>query len=481
MKRFLFSIISIIFISGLIAPHNTSAATVQQTSNVAQFLGSLQTPKTVSFNQSPYNVLGIWYGTTLSDVSKQQSTVLGLNAVSVNAGVLFGTHAMEQGFPVPAGTGDNVLAVENDILVSDYGQLSSTLVMAFVEGSGSRKPATTTRVGIYNSTQNSASAFLYDKNLALIKEVPLTSFTGITSSTPIFAIVIAYAVPQGSGLRGIVFEKTTPIQLSVQPPTPPKPPSGTNENTNGDGNTDTTPGKVLGESIFTQAIMLGAKAGAPPEVRLYSTDGNLISRFNAYEEHFTGGVQVGMGDIDGDGTVEIITAPGRGSAPNVRIFDTNGRFITGFFAYDIGFHGGVNLAVADIEGDGKFEIVTAPKAGGGPNVRIFGFRDGSIIPTTENFMAYAPEFRGGVSIALGDIDGDGEKDIVTAPESSGGPHLRIFSFKLGIYRPSILALMAYGESFRGGIEVTAGDMDGDGRAEVVTGIIQGGGPHIRIF
>ncbi|MFH1236216.1 MAG: hypothetical protein V1685_04760, partial [Parcubacteria group bacterium] len=215
MKRFFFSIISIIFISGLIAPHNISAATVQQTSNVAQFLGSLQTPKTVAFNQSPYNVLGIWYGTTMSNVSKQQSTVFGVNAVSVNAGVLFGTHAMEQGFPIPAGTGDNILAIENDILVSDYGQLSSTLVVAFVEGSGSQKPAMTTRIGIYNSSQNSASAFLYDKNLALIKEVPLTSFTGITRSTPFFAMVFEYAVPPVSGLGGMFFEKTTPIQLSV--------------------------------------------------------------------------------------------------------------------------------------------------------------------------------------------------------------------------------------------------------------------------
>ena len=55
-------------------------------------------------------------------------------------------------------------------------------------------------------------------------------------------------------------------------------------------------------------------------------------------------------------------------------------------------------------------IVVGPDVGGGPHVKRFDF-DGAM---RSQFMAYTPEFRGGVRVALVNVDGDGPPEIVTA-------------------------------------------------------------------
>lgn len=119
--------------------------------------------------------------------------------------------------------------------------------------------------------------------------------------------------------------------------------------------------------------------------------------------------------------------------------------------------------------------------GGAPHVRIFGMRNGEIVPTTESFIAYAETFRGGIAISIGDIENDGIGDIITSPTSSGGPHIRVFGVRNRRYVPVTLGTMAYDPSFRGGINSTVGDVNNDEKDEIMTGIVSAGGPHIRIF
>lgn len=229
-------------------------------------------------------------------------------------------------------------------------------------------------------------------------------------------------------------------------------------------------------------IVTGVKTGARPVVRIFSTNGGLVDSFLAYAATMTSGINVAVGDIDGNGTNEIITSARTGGGPQIRVFDVNGNNLGwDFYAYDENFRGGVNIAVGDIEGDGPMEIVTAPMANGGPNVRVFGLRGSEIIATTENFMAYDVNFRGGIAVSIGDIEGDGIGDIVTTPISRGGPHVRVFGVKNSRYVPVTLGVMAYAESFRGGINSCVGDVDGDGWDEIMTGIVSAGGPHVRIL
>src|SRR5690606_9173264 len=120
------------------------------------------------------------------------------------------------------------------------------------------------------------------------------------------------------------------------------------------------------------------------------------------------------------------------------------------------------------------DIVVGPGAGGGPHVRIFSGTGGLL----GEYFAYHPNFGGGVHVAVGDVDGDGTKDVITGPGAGGGPHVRVLS---GATSTPIQEYFAYHPNFGGGVWVAAGDVDGDNRDDVITGAGTGGGPHVKII
>jgi len=69
---------------------------------------------------------------------------------------------------------------------------------------------------------------------------------------------------------------------------------------------------------------------------------NVLKSFFAYNLDFTGRVRVGSADLNGDGRSEIITGAGPRGGPQVGVFDglTN-KVLQDSFEYDPTFLGGV--------------------------------------------------------------------------------------------------------------------------------------------
>jgi RHS repeat-associated protein len=238
---------------------------------------------------------------------------------------------------------------------------------------------------------------------------------------------------------------------------------------------------TLVSSSEVEILVTGADAGGGPHVRVFDAV-TLQERlsFFAYTPGFAGGVRVATGDINGDGTLDIITAPGPGGGPHIRVFDgLSGAPLAGavgsFFAYSPLFTGGVFVASADVNGDGRDDIITGAGAGGGPHVRVFNGLNGTELMS---FYAYNSLFTGGVDVAAGYVNADNRADIITGAGAGGGPHVRAFSGSDGA---ELMSFFAYTASFTGGAFVAAGDVNGDGRADIVTGAGAGGGPHVRVL
>jgi fibronectin-binding autotransporter adhesin len=203
--------------------------------------------------------------------------------------------------------------------------------------------------------------------------------------------------------------------------------------------------------------------------------GALVRSFFAYDERFTGGVWVAAGDVNGDGFADVITGIGAGGGPHVQAFSgRDGSVLMSFFAYAPQFAGGVRVAADDLNGDGFADVVTGIGQGGGPHVRAFSGKDGTELLS---FYAYTPQFAGGVYVGAGDVNGDGLADVVTGIGEGGGPHVRAFSGD----GTGLASFFAYDPQFAGGVRVAAGTDPASGRSVIVTGIGPGGGSTVRTF
>ncbi len=151
-----------------------------------------------------------------------------------------------------------------------------------------------------------------------------------------------------------------------------------------------------------------------PAVRVFNRAGTRIGQWLAYPPEGTGstpnvGTMVAVGDLDGSGFSEVVTAPAAGQ-PWIRAwtidgnpFVMNGKSVS-FFCNDYGpnFSGGLRLVVADVDFDGQGEIVVAP----GPGVRapILAFEaDGKPVVGWTAFMPFGPALRSGLMLAASDF------------------------------------------------------------------------------
>lgn len=226
-----------------------------------------------------------------------------------------------------------------------------------------------------------------------------------------------------------------------------------------------------------EEIVSGADAGGGPHVRTFEPDGQGRESFIVYPAGFRGGVRVAVGNTDGLGAEEIVTAPGPGGGPHIRVLRNETVGAASFMAYTPGFTGGVYVATGNVDGIPGDEVITGAGAGGGPHVRVFK-GDGTPL---SGFMAYNPAFPGGVRVATADVDGDGRDEIITGAGPGGGPHVRIFDFT----GRALGSFFAYASTFTGGVHV-AGLPAGDAATArapdwIVTGAGESGGPHVRIF
>src|SRR5207237_10776749 len=125
-----------------------------------------------------------------------------------------------------------------------------------------------------------------------------------------------------------------------------------------------------------------------------------------------------------DGKAEISCGADKGGGPTVTVFRGDGTMVASFFPYAMAFTGGVRVGSVDADGNGKAEIVTVPGPGGGPNVEVFA---GASNPTLlTSFFAFNPNFSQGFFVAGGDVNGDGRGEVIVGIDAGSSPTVGVY-------------------------------------------------------
>ncbi|MDI6753648.1 MAG: CARDB domain-containing protein [Thermodesulfobacteriota bacterium] len=251
-----------------------------------------------------------------------------------------------------------------------------------------------------------------------------------------------------------------------------------------------------------------------PIIKTFRADGVLLNEFQAFEDRAD--VHIAAGDVDGDGIDELIVGAGKEEGRSLKlvgVFKRDGTPIAFMEADQRGKYE-VTVAAGDIDGDWVEEVAVgfyahnpkevdaegeADKPGhrrGYGVVKVYKIIGQKFFDTGLALYPYEKEgYRGAPNIAMADIDGDGQPELITAPGPDPSAPARIKVFKIdtraGVGRWKIAAQMAdlivplewrkegnrkmevdwsKPRNLDGyGATLTTGDVDGDGKAEIIVG------------
>jgi hypothetical protein len=182
--------------------------------------------------------------------------------------------------------------------------------------------------------------------------------------------------------------------------------------------------------------------------------GQRVNRFLAFEASFGGGVRVATGDVNGDGLTDVVCATGAGRVARVRVFSgADGSVLANRVPFGESYTRGLSVAVGDLDGDSVAEIVVGQLAGSSA-VAVYA---GGAFTLTSQFPAF-PGMEGGVTVAVANVAGFGQ---VVAAASATNPVVRLFDAAGSLVSS---ARVSDGSGF--GVTVAAADLTGDGSDEL---------------
>ena len=197
--------------------------------------------------------------------------------------------------------------------------------------------------------------------------------------------------------------------------------------------------------------IFGAPSGVLPTVDVRHANGNEYATFQAYTSNFRGGVHVATINNDHDGTPEIVTGAGESGGPHIRIFKAFGAVAHEFFAYDKASSHGVNIAVGDVNGDGEDDIVTAVGENVSQDIVVWDESGKEISRFPASFFpASSP-----LSITTLNIDADPAQEIAVTGLINGVAHIAIYDND-GKYLVDFVPFAGQSQ-----LSVSGGDLDGD--------------------
>ena len=229
-----------------------------------------------------------------------------------------------------------------------------------------------------------------------------------------------------------------------------------------DVNRDGKPDLVVANYCLNSNVCAGGAVG----VLLGNGDGTFQAAVN-YDSGGSWATSVAVADVNGDGKPDVVvTNIGSPATVGVLLGNGDGTFHAAM-TYGSGGSSPYFVAVADVNGDGKRDLVVSNC--GCSNVLV-----GSVSVLLGNgdgtFHAAVTYGSGGVeafSVALGDFNGDGKPDVAVANEVSN-----TVGVLLGNGDGTFQTAVTYGSGGVQAYSVAVGDFNGDGKPDVAVANVQ---------
>jgi sugar lactone lactonase YvrE len=208
-------------------------------------------------------------------------------------------------------------------------------------------------------------------------------------------------------------------------------------------------------------------------VKVMDLNGVSVSEFMGVTTMY--GANVAMGDVDGDGYDEVIVTPGHVYANQalVNVFRPNGSLVASL-APVADTRGGAHAATGDVDGDGKSEIALGMRDLAGYTVTVYSLDLGALAEKARISLPVGLANEYPAEVAFGDVDGDGKAELIVSRENI----VSVYAFN-SAFQTSLLGTATVAEALtpynRTQMSVSAGDISGDAKAEIIVGYYGSGG------
>ncbi len=235
-----------------------------------------------------------------------------------------------------------------------------------------------------------------------------------------------------------------------------------------------------GDGVADAVVAMVATGGAPSVVVIDAASGRVANSFYAFAPQFLGGGTVAGGVVNLNGAVTSVIAVGAGAGaePSVSVFDAiSGEFIQAFYAYAKQYIGGVAVAFTAPDAQQNSLIIAASSI----NSHVTLFDLNTAQQAVASFYAFSPSpVWQPISVAGGVFTGADNKPFqaIVVGAASGWPSsVAVFDIR-GLAQK---VFYAFNPAFQGGVRVGVGDVNRDGRLEVLAGSGPGSTGTLNVF
>ena len=233
------------------------------------------------------------------------------------------------------------------------------------------------------------------------------------------------------------------------------------------------------------------------------SDGKMIAQAFPFEPDFKTGVRTALGDLNGDGKVEMVAVCNYGRIAELVVFQQNiasDGTVTlvkdasySLKPFGAGYDRGLNLAVADFTGDGVNDVAVS-KAYGNGQVKIYESTPATPAEPLRLYRSFVPfpSGTGGAAIAAADfgtvsagrvvdaVQRDGKAELVVGSGAGQAAVVRIYDVSTAV--PAVVdTIRPFTAGFTGGVSVTTGRVNSDSTTDIIVSQGRGGSSLVEAY